>query len=76
MTDMEFIKKAKQMVIDYVDAPDVTKEHDVKLTWYCYLAGNRKALFDAGVDYLEVTYIYLEDKMIIDGYKWTGKAEE
>lgn len=77
MTDTEFIEKAKRFVLEVSGSPVNTKEKDVQITWYCYLAGNRKAMLSTNAidEYYEVTYIAKEDKMIIDAYKWIGKEE-
>lgn len=67
MTDEEFIKRAKKAVSG---RPGTYKNYDVRMVWYCYLAGNYKAMFmsPANSNYYEVTYIAKEDDLIVDQY--------
>lgn len=71
MTDKKFIEEAKYKVLEELrNTVFVNALEDIQMVWYCYLAGNYKAMFcvPSLPDYYEVTYIKDEDKFIVDTY--------
>ena len=71
MTDEKFISKAKDKVTDWLGKYDIPiLPNAIRVTWYCYLAGNYKCLISLnGLSYyFEVTYIAKENKLILDEY--------
>lgn len=71
MKEKEFEDLAKAKIKE-----NYYKDSDIEIckVWYCYIAGNRKALYIAiapDTYYYEVTYLYHLNKFIIDKYKKT-----
>ena len=74
----EFIKKAKQAVVDYfnenvekTDNKTIT-EDDVFVVWYCKTLQNNKALLSTTVSdgmYYEITHNGDKNEMYFDAYK-------
>lgn len=72
MTDEKFIEMGKEYTSEVVSEAydDAIYPEQIRMTWYCYLAGNYKAMFSSNKfeDYCEVTYIAKEDAWNVDLY--------
>lgn len=67
----KFIEKCKNIVIDYVEDKNISK-NDVFVVWSCKTLQNKKALLSAtfkGAPYFEITYNGDKDETYIDVYK-------
>lgn len=67
----EFIKKCKDVVIDYVSDKNISKD-DVFVAWSCKTLQNKKALLSAnfkGAPYFEITYNGDKNETYVDVYK-------
>lgn len=67
----EFIEKCKNIVIDYVEDKNISK-NDVFVVWSCKTLQNKKALLSAafkGAPYFEITYNGDKDETYVDVYK-------